>query len=125
MLSTGNLINAYNAAAYGLPNAKKIKLRFAIASDGHYGQKNTEFIALHQQMLQWLNAEKTGRGLDFSFINGDLYHNDKTVVPDLKKHWDQLSMPYYVSHGNHDHGLEADWKQTLRCRLGTPCLRGL
>jgi len=112
LLSAGNLLQAYDATAYGLPPARKVKLRFAIASDGHYGQPKTEFAAMHQQMLQWLNAEKSGRGLDFSCINGDLYHNDVTVVPDLKKHWDQLNMTYYVSHGNHDHGPETDWEKT-------------
>jgi hypothetical protein len=64
-------------------------------------------------MVDWLNREKRGRGLHFSFINGDLLHDDAGYLPAVKASFDRLAMPYYVSHGNHDHVEEEAWQQTF------------
>src|SRR4029077_15099188 len=45
------------------------------------------------------------------FINGDLFHNDVAFLPDVKKKWDGLKMPYYVSHGNHDMTDPENWEK--------------
>jgi 3',5'-cyclic-AMP phosphodiesterase len=87
-------------------------LRFALVSDGHYGQPDTQHEFHHNNSVRWLNAEKQERGLDFAVVNGDLFHNDVSFLPVVKKKWDQLNMPYYVSHGNHDQTDEATWKKT-------------
>lgn len=64
-------------------------------------------------MVQWLNKEKQDRGLNFSVINGDLFHDKPELLPQVKQVWDTLSMPYYVSHGNHDKVSEEMWKNTF------------
>src|SRR5207249_1079970 len=89
----------------------KIQLRFAIASDGHYGQPETQYESYHNEMIKWINEEQTRKGLDFTFINGDLFHDDITFLARAKRKWDNLAMPYYVSHGNHDITDEARWQQ--------------
>jgi DNA repair exonuclease SbcCD nuclease subunit len=86
-------------------------MRFAVASDGHYGQPDTKYDEMHDEMVSWLNAEKKDRGIDFTMINGDLFHNDTAMLPEVKKKWDGLTMPFYVSHGNHDMITESNWKK--------------
>ncbi len=93
---------------YTLP---KTQLRFAIASDGHYGQPETQFESYHDEMITWINEEQKRRGVDFTFINGDLFHDDIAFLEPAKKKWDTLDMPYYVSHGNHDNTDESNWQQ--------------
>ena len=52
------------------------------------------------------------RGIDFAFINGDLFHNDTSFLIPVKNKWDTLKMPFYVSHGNHDMTDEDTWIKT-------------
>jgi hypothetical protein len=111
-IGAGNTLKAFGGNNFILPPRKRVKLRVAIASDGHYGQPQTEYSARHSDMVSWINAENAARGVDFAFINGDLFHNDITFLAPVKKHWDQLSMPYYVSHGNHDMIDEENWTKT-------------
>ena len=95
-----------------LPERSKVSLRFAIASDGHYGQPDTQYDIYHDEMKTWINEEHSIRGVDFTMINGDLFHNDISFLPQVKSKWDELKMPYYVSHGNHDETDEATWQKT-------------
>src|SRR5688500_11549109 len=89
-----------------------ISLRFIVASDGHYGQANTEFKTFHTDLVSWVNREKLQKGVDFLFLNGDLIHDDPTLLYDFKNTISNLSVPYYVSRGNHDKvGLDV-WQST-------------
>ncbi|SDJ74660.1 Tat (twin-arginine translocation) pathway signal sequence [Catalinimonas alkaloidigena] len=92
------------------PTAKP-RLRFAVASDGHFGQPDTPFEETHAQMVDWLNREAGERGLDFVFFNGDLIHDDPQMLPRVKTHFDRLQVPYYVSKGNHDQVTDAVWRR--------------
>lgn len=112
VISAGNLLQSFAATGFVLPPEDKVGLRFAVASDGHYGQPDTKYNAMHDEMIEWLHAEQKNRGLDFTMINGDLYHDAIEMMPLVKQHWDKLSIPYYVSHGNHDKALETEWLQT-------------
>ena len=107
----GSLWEPASAMDFLLPSKNKVALRFAIASDGHYGQDKTDYDFHHDNMLKWLNAEKKSRGLDFSVINGDLFHNDPKFLPLVRSKWDQLTMPYYVSRGNHDRVNDQEWNR--------------
>jgi len=112
VIGVGNSLQSFAAGDFVLPAKDKIKLRFAIASDGHYGQQETNYDAMHDEMIAWLNTEKNERGIDFTTINGDLFHNNIEMLPLIKKKWDGLAMPYYVSHGNHDMINEEEWNKT-------------
>ncbi len=46
--------------------------RFAVASDGHYGQPGTEYENFHDEMMNWLNLEHEASRLSFCIFNGDL-----------------------------------------------------
>jgi 3',5'-cyclic-AMP phosphodiesterase len=110
--SGANTLQAFSASRFWPPRPDQVKIRFALASDGHFGQSDTDFVRHHDNMVDWLNSEKKGRGLDFSVINGDLIHDDPHFLADAKKSWDRLKMPYYVSHGNHDVVDESSWIRT-------------
>jgi len=112
-IGAGNTLKAFAGNDFILPPRKRVKLRVAIASDGHYGQPDTQYFGMHSEMVSWINAENEVRGVDFAFINGDLFHNDISFLEPVKKHWDKLSMPYYVSHGNHDMIDEENWTKTF------------
>ncbi len=88
------------------------KLRFIVASDGHYGQPGTPFEQYHKDLVSWVNLEKTQRGLDFIIFNGDLIHDDPTLLFDFKKSLASLQVPYYVVRGNHDRVAQDVWKST-------------
>jgi len=88
------------------------RLRFAIASDGHFGQPETDFEMFHKEMIGWLNDEADSKGLDFVVFNGDLIHNDPALLPQVKQRYDQLKVPYFANKGNHDMVSLELWKQT-------------
>ena len=111
VIGVGNTLQSFVSSDFILPAKEKIKMRFAVASDGHYGQPDTKYDEMHDEMVSWLNAEKKDRGIDFTMINDDLFHNDTAMLPEVKKKWDGLTMPYYVSHGNHDMIEEENWNK--------------
>ena len=81
----------------------KIKLRVCIASDLHYGQAGTPYAAMADDMVGWVNAEKTSKGLDAFFLNGDLTHDSPDALPTLRdKHLSKLQVPCHAIKGNHD-----------------------
>jgi 3',5'-cyclic-AMP phosphodiesterase len=116
MIGLGNSLQSFASEDFKLPDRDSVRLRFAVASDGHFGQPGTSYEFYHDRMVAFLNQEKAGRGIEFAVINGDLFHNDEHYLPEAKKLWDQLQMPYYVSHGNHDQTGEKNWENTW----GTP-----
>ena len=90
----------------------RVALRFAVASDGHYGQPNTDFEQFHSDVIRWLNQERLQKGLDFVIFNGDLIHDEPTLLYDLKRTYQRLTMPFFVTRGNHDRvGLDV-WEST-------------
>ena len=100
-------------AACGRPAQKSQQpLRFAVASDGHYGQPNTSFGQYFDALVTNLQREKAANGLDFCVINGDLFHDNVAFLPEVKKQFDRFGFPYYVTRGNHDHTTPAQWRET-------------
>ncbi len=101
------------AAACQRPASTSSKpLRFAVASDGHYGQPNTPYQQYFEEIIANLHKEQTERGLDFVVFNGDLFHDDIKFLPEVKAYFDKLQLPYFVTRGNHDHVTPELWKQT-------------
>ena len=78
------------------------KLRFAIASDGHYGEKITDYKKNYSVFVSAVNEFSKNNNVDFCVINGDIVHDDKKYFQPAKKQLDLLSMKYFVSKGNHD-----------------------
>ena len=90
------------AAALGDPG--KPTFRFAIASDFHFGQKETAYAENIPLLISRLNREKVDKGLDAVFLNGDMVHDSTTAYQALKTDYlTKLHTPYYVIKGNHDY----------------------
>lgn len=67
--------------------APKVALRFAIASDGHYGQPGTAFENFFSTMVQRVNEEHAISPFAFTMINGDIIHDDKLHSPEQRRRW--------------------------------------
>ena len=113
LITAGRHLRPFFPEKEALPHPDRLALRFALASDGHFGQPNTDHVARHALVVKALNGEKAGRGLDFTVVNGDLIHDDPQQLPLVKKAWDDLHTPWYPTHGNHDKVPESEWHQIL------------
>lgn len=81
--------------------------KFITASDGHFGQPDTDFNTSHQNLIQAIKRESA---VDLVVFNGDLIHDNPVYMPEVKKVYDQLSpLPYYVVKGNHDQVSDSRW----------------
>jgi hypothetical protein len=89
----------------------KVKLRFAVASDAHYGQPGTPYEQMMDTITQQINLFHQQSPLDFCVMNGDLIHNEKSFMPLVKSKLDSLIMPLYVTRGNHDMVSDAYWNE--------------
>jgi Icc protein len=112
VLSGTNVLQVISALKFKLPSSDEVKFRFAIASDGHYGQPETEYESFHDDMMNWLKKEHEQQPLGCCIFNGDLIHDNPDYFPEVKKKYDSLSIPYYVSRGNHDRCDAQIWKNT-------------
>ena len=113
LITAGRQLLPFFPEKEALPHPDRLALRFALASDGHFGQPDTDHVRKHELVVQALNGEKSARGLDFTVVNGDLIHNDPLQLPLVKQTWDGLHMPWYPTHGNHDMVSESVWSKTL------------
>lgn len=103
ILAAASVLPARWVRGDALPADRKLKLRFAVASDLHYGQKQTPYAQMADDLVDWINLEKQGKGLDMLFLNGDLTNDSTQALLDLRdKHLSKLQIPYYCIKGNHD-----------------------
>lgn len=79
IVGSGSIMSFANQ---GLALAPKsgIKLRLACVSDGHWGQPDTDYQAMHEEMNNWLINENESRG--FLMLN-TADENGKYICPDL------------------------------------------
>jgi 3',5'-cyclic AMP phosphodiesterase CpdA len=107
--SFANPGNAYKRGAISKP-----KLRFALASDIHYGQQGTPFEENTANLIKWLNDDHAKNHLDMVVVNGDLVHNRPDLLPEIKtRYFDKLNIPYHTIPGNHDFADAGVWKNVF------------
>ena len=89
LLANGNILAAteLNVDEW---QKKKVKLRFVVASDGHYGQPDTEYEKYFETLVTRINQEHTKNPFAFCIINGDIIHDDKKHYPAAKNILDKL-----------------------------------
>jgi hypothetical protein len=109
VLTSGKIIRL--SGAYDEWLSKKPVLRFVVASDGHYGQKGTEYEKFFSDLTTKINELHADKAFHFCVVNGDIIHDDKTHFPAAKAALDKLTVKYYVSQGNHDHCTADEWQQ--------------
>ncbi|NDE09540.1 MAG: metallophosphoesterase [Chitinophagia bacterium] len=110
VLAGGEILHATDLNWSEWEKSKKVKLRFVVASDGHYGQKGTEYEKYFETLVTRINEEHSANPFAFCMINGDIIHDDKTHFPAAKKALDKLALKYYVSQGNHDKVTAKEWE---------------
>jgi 3',5'-cyclic AMP phosphodiesterase CpdA len=104
-------LNTFAEDGNHYPPDKKLKLRFALISDLHYGQDGTDFAQNASNAVKWLTEEHTKNHLDLIIFNGDLVHNRPDLLPELKtKYLDKFPVRYCTIPGNHDYADAAIWK---------------
>jgi DNA repair exonuclease SbcCD nuclease subunit len=109
LLAGGGIIKLTPAAAF--ESRKNLALRFAIASDGHYGENGTAFDESFQTLVQHVTGFHSTNKLEFCVINGDIIHDQKNLLTQAKSHLDKLPVKYYVAKGNHDKVSDDYWAQ--------------
>ena len=109
LLANGKVIRAHDYLL-SEDHRRKVKLRFAVASDGHYGQPKTEYENFFSTIVSRINEEHKKDPFAFCVINGDVIHDDKVHFPAAKKALDALLPKYYVSQGNHDRVTAQEWE---------------
>ena len=109
LLANGKIVKA-NDYWLSEEHRRKVKLRFVVASDGHYGQPKTDYDNFFTTVVSSINEEHKKNPFSFCVINGDIIHDDKTHFPAAKKALDALAPKYYVSQGNHDHATAQEWE---------------
>jgi predicted MPP superfamily phosphohydrolase len=87
---------------------KATRLKFITASDGHFGQPDTDYQTSHRNLIEAIHREEN---VDFVVFNGDLIHDEPKWMPEVRKVYDTLKVPYYVCKGNHDRISENSWLQ--------------
>ncbi len=107
ILSSGKILRLSDS--YDDWNRKPV-LRFVVASDGHYGQINTEYEIFHAELVSNINRLHQEDPFEFCMVNGDIIHDDKSHYPAVKMALDNLKVKYYVSQGNHDHVTAEEWE---------------
>jgi 3',5'-cyclic-AMP phosphodiesterase len=95
----------------GLFSKRNTQLRFMVASDGHYGQKDTPYQENFDKFVGHVNQIHEQNPFDFGVINGDIIHDNTDLLTAAKQSLDSLQMPYYVTQGNHDHATPTQWER--------------
>lgn len=109
LLAGGNIVRANEKWLNEIDKVKTV-LRFVVASDGHYGQPQTDYQNYFSTVVKRINDEHAKNPFAFVVINGDIVHDDKSHYPAAKAALDLLKPKYYVSQGNHDHVTAAEWE---------------
>jgi predicted phosphodiesterase len=109
VLLGGNVINLTPSDAADL--RKSSSLRFVVASDGHYGQQDTESDLFYETLVKHVTDFNAKDKVDFCVINGDIIHDEKSLLVPAKKHLDGLPVKYYVTKGNHDRVTNDQWNE--------------
>ena len=109
LLANGEIVRANEQWVNEIAKPK-VKLRFVVASDGHYGQPDTDYENYFSALVNRINEEHSKNPFAFGVINGDIIHDDKKHFQGAKAALDKLSMKYYVSQGNHDLVNAAEWE---------------
>lgn len=108
LLANGKIVSAANQLEF--LSKKKRNLRFAIASDLHYGQPKTDYDLFLKTIISKINSAHGKQSFDFCMLNGDIVHDNPIHYPAAKRGIAQLKMPWYITLGNHDMVRAEQWE---------------
>ncbi|MCE1173250.1 MAG: metallophosphoesterase [Propionibacteriales bacterium] len=99
------------SAGSASPTPTASRLHFAVASDFHYGEPDTDGQAAFAAAVAALNAADAADPLAFVVLNGDLSHGGVDLARQAKSALADLRPRLLVTPGNHDELTEAEWQQ--------------
>ena len=73
VIAHGQSLFASDLSAFG---KKKVALRFAILSDGHFAQPKTNYKELYNTAISHVNEMHKQMKFDFAVMNGDIVHDN-------------------------------------------------
>ena len=111
VLMGGNILSLTSTQAESLK--KKSIFRFVVASDGHYGQPETEFDLNYSNLVKNITSFHSQNPIEFCVINGDIVHDGKDFLLPAKTILDTLPVKYYVTRGNHDNVSGEYWNEVF------------
>jgi len=94
---------------------EEVKLRFYVASDGHYGQSNTPYKEYHSALIEKMNQFHLLYPASFVVLNGDVIdvkHDEKQYLTSAFNTYNNFEMDFYVTKGNHDQVSADFWRET-------------
>lgn len=103
---------------------EKVLLRFALASDIHFGEDKTDYQSQITNLKTHFAAFQKNNPCAFFAINGDIIHNDPAFLPPAHQALKGLHDTIYVTQGNHDRVSDTVWKQTWNCDLNFDVVHG-
>jgi len=109
LLAAGGKITQASELGKDVLAKDKVRLRFVVASDAHFGQVNTPYVEYLTTAVTRINEVHNNNPFAFAVINGDIVHDDKNLCAAAKVILDKLQLKYYVSQGNHDMLTPSEW----------------
>lgn len=110
LLMANGMVQPLKAAGFS-PLQAPNRFRFAVTSDGHYGQPKTPFEDYYSHISSAINIFHEKLPLQFTVANGDLIHDNPDFLPAAAEALKKIKTPVYVTQGNHDHVSADRWKQ--------------
>jgi len=96
---------------------EKVLFRFAIASDIHYGESNTNYSSHITNLKSNFQSFNKEYPCDFIVLNGDIIHNDPVFLQPCRNEIEGLHNKIYVTQGNHDRVSDQRWKEVWGCDM--------
>lgn len=91
---------------------EEVLFRFAVASDLHYGEVNTDYVTHTQNFVTTFQAYQKNDPCAFLVLNGDIIHNDPQYLSQAYKALKGVHDKLYVTQGNHDRVPDDIWLNT-------------
>ncbi len=90
---------------------KKTIFRFAVASDWHYGEANTNYLESFDAFKLAFKEFSKGSPSEFLMMNGDIIHNTPSFLTPAANLLKTAHQNIYVTQGNHDRVTESVWEE--------------
>lgn len=91
-----------------------VLFRFAVASDLHYGEADTDYVMHTRNFVSAFKDFNSKNSCGFLVLNGDIIHNDPVFLPQAYDELKDVHSKLYVTQGNHDRVSEAVWQETWK-----------
>ncbi|WP_234572115.1 metallophosphoesterase family protein [Rhodohalobacter sp. 614A] len=90
---------------------KDVDFRFLVASDGHYGQPETDYEDYFSTIVEKINAYHDSFPSEFVVYNGDIIHDEPQHLKPAFEALSKTNLPFYVTKGNHDMVTSGAWEK--------------